>query len=971
MPSLRRPSLATKLALSFALIALAVTAAFAVLSASLGDVRRAFGVVTEREQPKAAAAYEMEINTLGFGLAVFKYIEEPNPEYRARAADDQQDFNRFKARYDRLATSGAEQRLSREVGRLHSRFIALGARMMDERDRQQRRLRASTTGFKGLDYLLDERLEEGRDPLEPGASPRVVAAGVLESQVVEFGTWLHAYLLSGEAAHRALVANNAADVRRAVRTLEQGAQSARQRADLQSFKRAWATLHARARAMIAARDHARRDTSALVALRTRLDDLLDEEIQHAASAAIRRSDAAADDSVGDTLRFMLAGLIGLLLLSALIALGAVRAAMRPIRRLSEAARAIAGGHFEHRVPVTSSDELGRLASQFNQMAITLDATTVSKRLLEEREEQLQVTLDSIGDGVITTDVDGLVRYLNPVAERLTGFGVADARGAALGKIYRTLEESTRQRAYCSVAPALLEDRATGDDNAAPKLLVRRDGTEFAIRESAAPIHDRDGEVTGVVLVFRDVTAERAAERHLAYEASHDPLTGLANRREFERALEQALHSSSERGRESVLCFIDLDRFKIVNDTCGHAAGDELLRMIAGVLGRRLRSADTLARLGGDEFGVLLADCTPGDGVRAAEGLVAAMNAFDQFTWEGQSFDVGASIGVVALTEGWRDVGDAMRAADAACYAAKEKGRGRVEVFQASESEFAERRGHVKLVSGINAALEDDRFVLYQQKIAPLRDRGDAHERYELLLRMVGEDGAIVGPDVFLPTAERFGLMPLIDRVVVTRAFAGLARRYAEGDYDRLGMCTINLSGATFGDELFLAFVQTQLDRFGVPPGKLCFEITETAAIANLAGALGTIEALRALGCRFAMDDFGSGLSSLANLRKLPVDYLKIDGALVRNVADDPVARAMITAVTQLASALGIETIAEFAEDDRTIGALHTLGVDYAQGYGIERPRPFGIERARRFAHEAPEPTVVERPSGLFTRNAKV
>ncbi len=939
-PRHRSPSLATKLALAFALIGVATAVAFVLVGSNLAHVREAVGTVTERDQPKAAAAYEMEINIVGAGLGIFKYLRSPDPEHRARVADDSADFARFKSRYDRLTDSDAERRLSRRVGRLHRRFIALGERMMDREDRQQRRLRATTASFERLDELLDERLEESRDPLEPGAPPQVIAAGVLEQQLVEFGTWLHAYLLGGNAAHLRLIADNATDVERALRAVERRAPGAPQRADQACFAREWSALHERADAMTAARRQANRDAAALIALRTQLDDLLDEELQRLAAVAVRRSHEGVDQSVGRTFRLIVGGLVGLLLLSALIALGTVRSAMRPIRRLSEAARALAQGHLDHRIPVTSTDELGSLASQFNEMATALDATTVSKALLEEREEQLQVTLDSIGDGVITTNVDGRVVYVNPVAEQLTGFRAADARGAALGEVYRTLEESTRQRAYCPATMALLEDRATGDDPSSPELLVRRDGAEFAIRQSAAPIHGRDGEVTGVVLVFRDVTAERAVERQLEYQANHDPLTGLANRREFERRLARALDATRTSERAHVLCFIDLDQFKIVNDTCGHAAGDELLRRIADLLQRRLRSADTLARLGGDEFGVILENCALEDGVTVAEGLVAV---FDRFVWEGQSFEVGASIGVVAVTDCWHDVGDVLRAADAACYAAKERGRGRVQVFEASDVELAARQAQIGWVSKINQAIEDDRFVLYQQKIAPLRAERDQREHYELLLRMVGEDGAIVGPQAFLPAAERFGLMPLIDRVVVARAFAGLARRYAEDGYDGLGMCAINLSGATFGDELFLEFVQTQLDRFGVPPEKLCFEITETAAIANLAGALAMIEALRGLGCRFAMDDFGSGVSSLVNLRRLPVDYLKIDGALVRNVADDAVARAMITAVTQLASALGIETVAEFAEDDRTIAALHKLGVDYAQGYGIERPRPFAHE----------------------------
>ncbi len=920
-------NIATKVLGVFAIVFLAGAVGVLVQRSGLGALERSVDQALEREQPKAAAAYEMEINAVGFGLAVFKYLEQPSTAYRARAVDERGDFVRFKARYDRLAASDAERRLSREVATLHRDFVGLGARMMDARDREQRRTEAINTAFRRLDHLLDERLELGRNPLVPGASPRILAAGVLEQQLVEFGTWLHSYLLSGDPAALARVFNNARDVRNGVRALQVRLSSARGRADLAAFKREWRALYARARAAIAAREQAHDDARALVDLRTLLDELLDDEIQIHAARGLQRASASTRDRLTGILRSS-----ALLLALVAAACGAAALAIRraivdPIQRLSEGANAIGSGDLAHRIIPKRDDELGGLARRFNEMAGELDATTVSKRLLEESEGRLQVTLDSIGDGVITTGVDGRVLYLNPVAEALTGWPAAESAGRPLAEVFEALDEVTREP---------IDGARTGAAGL-PKLLVRRDGTEFTIKDSSATIYDRDGASAGVVLVFRDVTDERAAARQLAYQASHDPLTGLANRREFERRLELLIESARETDQRHVLCYLDLDQFKIVNDTCGHAAGDELLQRIAAALLRRTRSSDTLARLGGDEFGVLLHDCSPEAGMHLAEGL---LGAFERFFWEDRSFEVGVSIGVVSIDANTRSVGEVMSAADTACYEAKDKGRNRVQLYSAEDADLIRRRGEMEWVSRITQAIEQDRFVLYRQTIAPLTHASAPDgDRFELLLRMIDERGEIVGPDSFLPAAARYDLMPMIDRTVVARALAALAAHYGNDGYRRLASASINLSGATLGDDLFLQFVENQFALHGVPPPKVCFEITETAAVHNLAEASELIRALRAAGCRFAMDDFGSGVSSLVNLRSLPVDHLKIDGALVREIVRDEIAYSMVGAVAQIARVMDIQTTGEFAETERIVTALAGLGVNYAQGFAIGHPIP--------------------------------
>ncbi len=427
------------------------------------------------------------------------------------------------------------------------------------------------------------------------------------------------------------------------------------------------------------------------------------------------------------------------------------------------------------------------------------------------------------------------------------------------------------------------------------------------------------------------------KERVSYHARHDALTGLVNRREFEHRLNRALDDSHESDVEHALLYMDLDQFRVVNDTCGHVAGDELLKQLGGILQQKLRKADTLARLGGDEFGVLLEGCDVNEGTRVAATLREAIQDF-RFMWDDHIFNLGVSVGVVAINKASDTVAQLLSAADTACYAAKDGGRNRIHVYQPDDSEVAERHGEMQWVSRITRALEDDRFVLYCQPIVPVADVGSTVEHYEILVRMLAEDGSTIPPGAFIPAAERYNLMDSIDRWVVANAFMHLDRLSRAG-WVELPSLAINLSGASLSHESLLPYVREQLGKYAVKPGLVCFEITETAAIANLSAASHVIKELKRLGCKFSLDDFGSGLSSFAYLKNLPVDYLKIDGIFVRDIAEDAIDRAMVKSINEVGHTMEMQTIAEFVENDAILARLKEIGVDLAQGYGISPPAP--------------------------------
>jgi diguanylate cyclase (GGDEF)-like protein/PAS domain S-box-containing protein len=594
-------------------------------------------------------------------------------------------------------------------------------------------------------------------------------------------------------------------------------------------------------------------------------------------------------------------------------------------------------------------ERGKPQRMAGSLADISDRKRAEAQTLQEKE-RAQVTLASIADAVITIDTAGNVEYINPVAERLTGFDNGEARGIPLPSVFRVQDEATGEAVDDPVARAFAEETAVASEGNVV-LLSRQDGP-VAIDYSAAPIRDRAGRVTGVVLVFHDMSRERQYAMRLAHLASHDALTGLINRREFEHRVTAALGDRRQHLNRHAVLYLDLDEFKVVNDTCGHAAGDELLRQVTALLRPRLREGDTLARLGGDEFGVLLEHCDLPAALVIADALRKAVGDF-HFVWRQRSFKIGVSVGVVDVTGGPATLAGVLSAADAACYMAKDKGRNRVQLYSPDSDEVAARQGEMEWVNRIHHALADNRFCLYSQPVnATVGDSG-APAYTELLLRLRDDDGGLVSPAAFLPAAERYHMMPAIDRWVISNAFATLARyRNSRGPaMAETTVCAINVSGASLGDDEFLGFVQDQFATHGIAPRQVCFEITETTAVASLTKATEFMTALRAAGCRFALDDFGVGVSSFTYLKHLPVDYLKIDGSFVRDMLDDPVNHAMVEAIHRIGHIMGKKTIAESVENRETLRALSAIGVDYAQGYAIAVPAPF------RRLHALPKKTA--------------
>jgi len=578
------------------------------------------------------------------------------------------------------------------------------------------------------------------------------------------------------------------------------------------------------------------------------------------------------------------------------------------------------------------DENGRL-----RRLVGVETDITERKLYEEalfrEKESAQITLQSIGDGVVTTDSKGNVQYLNPVAEDLTGWKLDDAVGSSIDEIFRGFHEETCEPVENPVTVSMRRNRST--KSVRPTLLIRRDGNELYIESTAAPIRDANGNVLGGVLVFHDVSEARELNNKLSFHASHDSLTHLVNRAEFEKRLERALRSAKAKEASYALLHLDLDQFKIVNDACGHSAGDEMLRQVSALLKAKIRWRDTLARLGGDEFGVLLESCTVDEAMRTAETLREAVNEF-RFIWDDRTFRLGVSIGVVPILPGSDDVASLISAADSACAAAKEGGRNRVYTYEETDIDLMRRRKEMQWAARINNALEENRFELFRQTIQPLQPGLPTGAHYELLLRMRDENGTIISPELFIVAAERYGITPSIDRWVISHAFRWLVSEADERE--RLALCSINLSGQSLADEKFLPFVIDQFRISGLTGERICFEITETAAIASYSQANRFINALQELGCKFALDDFGTGLSSFGYLKHFPVNFLKIDGSFVKEILHDPIDREMVRSINEIGHLTGKQTIAEFAENAEIITMLRGMGVDYAQGYGVEEPR---------------------------------
>ncbi len=800
-------------------------AALTIMHHSHNTVRSSMRELTQVATPLDRAAHEMEINTLGSAVAITQYVRTGDRAQRARLADDEGDFRRASADWQRLAVTRDERALGARVRAAHARFVELGRAMMARSDHRAERLTVAYTAFTALQGDLERAYESEPAGADPAATRVTRLERTAHADLGEIVGQVGAYLARGRDDRRE-VRREAREFRARLGALRASIRRSRDPVAIERTATRLATANSALQQALV--DHRRLagDTARFTALRESIDGMLDEGVQVLSRRRFAAAEQRADRSFADAQRSWLT-LGGLFIVMTLVALVLLRRAIaRPIARLTEGTAAVAAGDLDHRIDASGSDEFGLLGRHFNHMVSQLRQTLVSKEALEHSEADL-----------------------------------------------------------------------------------------------------------------------RAMTTRLAEQASTDSLTDLANRRRFEQRLAEAA-AVGDGGRGNVLCYLDLDQFKIVNDTCGHAAGDELLRRVASVLLARLRPNDTVARLGGDEFGLILMDCSMVDGERVAEELRRDLHRL-RFDWEGLDFTVTASIGVVPIAGPEGDLQAAMKAADAACYAAKERGRNRVQVYVPGDHELLARQSEMESIPRLTSALDAGRFELDAQPIVALDPANRAPAHYELLVRLRDEAGQRIPPGAFIPAAERYGLMPQVDRWVIGTAFAELARRLE----NRVGagideVWAINLSGTSIAAAETLSYVLEQFDAHAIPPGAICFEITETAVMTDLTRAVAFIERLREIGCRFALDDFGRGMSSFAYLKNLHVDYVKIDGTFVRDLTDGPVAAALVRSINDVGHAVGALTIAEMVEDDATLEILREIGVDFVQGFLLAKPSPLGETLSR-------------------------
>lgn len=572
---------------------------------------------------------------------------------------------------------------------------------------------------------------------------------------------------------------------------------------------------------------------------------------------------------------------------------------------------------------------GDLIDFRGEEALLVVGQDITQQKLAEKElRKLSRAVEFSSSAVYVTDAEHNIEYINPKFTEITGYTSEEAIGKSPHDL---LKGETLESVYTELRKII----SSGGEWKGDLNNRKKDGSYYWARNSISGVKDTNGIITNYIGIQDDVTQEIELKQKLDHQASYDNLTGLINRYEFERRAKRLLSSLEQGEVDHALCFMDLDQFKVINDTCGHAAGDELLRQLGQVLQRAVRHSDTLARLGGDEFGVLMEHCSLDQAQRVAESLKWVIKGF-QFVWEGHVFKISASIGLVAINETTPNFTELLKQADAACYMAKELGRNRIHVYHPEDTKLAQRHGQMQWVARINQALEEDRFCLYAQPIVPLDN--SARINYEILLRMVNEEGEIIPPGAFLPAAERYDLIGDLDRWVIENALALLADN--PSFIDKIHFVSINLSGQSLMSANFLDFVMAQLKQTAIEAGKICFEVTETLAISNLYAATTFISTLKEKGCHFALDDFGSGFSSFGYLKNLSVDYLKIDGVFVQGIVDDVIDRAMVKSINDIAQVMGMQTIAEYVENEEIKTILSGIGVNYVQGYGIGKPQPF-------------------------------
>ncbi|GMR16783.1 MAG: hypothetical protein BMS9Abin31_1163 [Gammaproteobacteria bacterium] len=580
-----------------------------------------------------------------------------------------------------------------------------------------------------------------------------------------------------------------------------------------------------------------------------------------------------------------------------------------------------------------NNAIDSIMSSKDELILALQRASESEIALGIEKERAEVTLHSITDSVVTVDINECIVYLNPAAENLLGCSIEEVSGKEFKKVFNIVEESTGN----AIDDSLHLCFVTGKIIHLPEhsSLISKDDSVISIEASIAPMKAETGDLMGAVIIIQDVSHTRRLTRQLSYQASHDLLTGLYNRRKFEENLQEILINVREEDKQHALFYLDLDNFKIVNDTCGHVAGDELLKQLPALLNEVLRSGDIIARLGGDEFGIILQNCGLQQAANIADKIRQKIKDY-RFIWDDKTFEIGVSIGVIGINIDNAEMSQVLSSADVACYAAKDAGRNRVHIYEPSDEAVSERYGQMHWTARISKALEENRFQLYQQPIVGVSDNRRDH--LEILLRMIDEDGNVIPPGAFMPAAERYGLMPDIDRWVISEVFKFMGKDDPADPVkgtDRV--FAINLSGDSINDDDLLEYILREKTKYKISLTNVCFEITETVAISNLSKATVFINELKNYGCQFALDDFGSGLSSFAYLKNLPVNYLKIDGSFVKDISRDEIDRAMVESIQQIGEVMKLRTIAEHVEDESTLNILEEIGVDYAQGYHLGRP----------------------------------
>ena len=557
--------------------------------------------------------------------------------------------------------------------------------------------------------------------------------------------------------------------------------------------------------------------------------------------------------------------------------------------------------------------------------------------LSRSKRQAQYTLESISEGVITTDNNGHIDYMNQSAETLIGTNRDDAAGHRIGELFSLVDDADRRPLGDPVERCLAMRRRVNMGRRA--VMVSLDGEhEHSVEITASPIRGPGSSISGTVVVFHDVGEIRGLTQQMSYQATHDPLTGLINRREFERRLDEAMDSAHAEEAVHMLFYMDLDRFKVVNDSCGHLAGDNMLREVATLIKDQVRDSDFVGRLGGDEFGALLIGCPINKARQIATDICNAVGDY-RFVWKDKIFNIGVSIGLVEISHVSGSLQDVMSAADSACYVAKQEGRGKVHVYSARDEAIARERGDIQWLRELQTALHEDRFELAVQPIIAMSGKAESGPAIEVLIRLPDKNGRTADTAEFLRPAERYQLMPQIDRWVLSATLAALGSGEIKISSGR--SCAVNLSGQTLADESFLGFVVESLDRSGVPPTSVCFEVTETAILSNVQHAQRFIEVLHGIGCEFSLDDFGSGLGSFSSLKHLPIDYLKIDGTYTRNLRSDQVNQEMVAAMIKLARTMQFRIVAEQVEHQEDFDWLRDIGVDFVQGRFIEAPTALG------------------------------